>query len=68
MSTFLTEPEIVDLTGKKQPAAQRRVLARNGLRFFVRGDGHNSVPRDQVSVSDRERPTGPNLEALARLG
>lgn len=68
MTTFLTEPELLELTGKKQPAAQRRVLAANGLRFFIRGDGHNSVPRDQLQARQSPRPTGPDLEALARLG
>jgi hypothetical protein len=68
VSTFLTEAELVDLTGKKQPAAQRRVLISNGLRFFVRGDGHNSVPREQIGPIEVMRPTGPNLEALNRLG
>jgi hypothetical protein len=63
---FLTAQELQELTGKKQPAAQRRVLIQNGLRFFVRADGHNSVPRDQV-LGDPQRPTGPNLYALANL-
>ena len=67
MSTFLTPSELEQLTGKKQPAAQRRVLDRNGIRYFVRGDGHNSVPREQIQPEDRARPTGPDLEALARL-
>lgn len=67
MNTFLTHDELVELTGKKQPTAQRRVLDRNGIRYFVRGDGHNAVVRSQVDALDLARPTGPNLEALARL-
>jgi hypothetical protein len=64
---FLTASELCELTGKRQPAAQRRVLAANGLRFFIRGDGHNSVPRDQLEAPQGRRPAGPDLDALARL-
>lgn len=68
MSTFLTADELADLTGKKQPAAQRRVLDRNGIRYFVRGDNHLAVFRSHAEGIESDRPTGPNLEALNRLG
>jgi hypothetical protein len=61
---FLSPDEVRDLTGCVQPAAQRRWLARNGLRFFVRADGRPSVPKDQITP---DRPAGPNLEALAKV-
>ena len=49
MTTFLTPAELEQLTGKKQPAAQRRVLDKHGVRYFVRGDGRN-VLVDRKSV------------------
>jgi hypothetical protein len=52
VSTFLSDADVATLTGRKQPAAQRRWLARNGLRFFVRADGRPAVPADQVGSTD----------------
>jgi hypothetical protein len=69
MSMFLTPPELVELTGRRQPAAQRRWLADNGYAFDVRADGTNAVLRE--AVLERHgigpRPAGPNLAALDRL-
>ena len=62
---FLTQSEIFELTGCVQHAAQKRWLAKNGLRFFVRRDGAPSVPKEQVFT---EQPSGPDLAALDRLG
>jgi hypothetical protein len=64
---FLSAEQVADLTGRTQPAAQRRWLTRNGVRFFVRADGRPAVPADQLQPPGTRRPAGPNLEALARL-
>jgi len=49
VTTFLTPAELEQLTGKKQPAAQRRVLDKHGVRYFVRGDGRNVLVRGECS-------------------
>lgn len=36
---FLSAEEIVQLTGRSQPAAQRRQLKRMGINFFENADG-----------------------------
>jgi hypothetical protein len=67
---FLTHAEIFDLTGRKQKAAQRKWLARNGVRFYVRADGAPAVLRDVVTnggSADSRRASGFNLAALDGL-
>lgn len=54
---FLTDLELRDLTGKQVPSAQAKVLRRNGLRFFIRADGHLRVPRQEINRSDSNAPT-----------
>lgn len=49
---FLTEEQLVDLTGLTQPAAQVRWLKANGVRHFVRADGHVRVPKKAVEGED----------------
>ena len=45
---FLTESELVTLTGVRQKAAQRRWLANNRIPFRVRADGRATVSRQHV--------------------
>lgn len=63
---FLTPTEVLDLTGCRQKAAQRRWLNRNGIPYFVRADGSPAVHRDAVAPSARrgrpERASGQNLD------
>jgi hypothetical protein len=40
---FLTPTELLELTGYKKPALQRRWLAEHGYRFDVRADGRAVV-------------------------
>ena len=40
---FLTPTELLDLTGYKKPALQRRWLVEHGYRFDVRADGRAVV-------------------------
>lgn len=49
---FLSPADVEALTGRKQPAAQRRWLARNGVRFYVRADGRPAVPAAPVRELD----------------
>lgn len=64
---FLTNTEIIQLTGVRQKAAQTRWLTRNGLKYFVRADGRAAVPADQISSRKNHRPSGLNLDALDKL-
>lgn len=63
---FLTDEQIVELTGYTQQSAQIRWLARNGFRFEV-----NKMHRPKVAVAEVERkmvgrpaPRQPDFEAL----
>jgi hypothetical protein len=64
---FLSPADIEALTGRKQPAAQRRWLDRNGVRYFVRADGRPAVREADLDGDRPPRPSGPNLAALNRM-
>jgi hypothetical protein len=64
---FLTAEQVAELTGRKQPAAQRRWLDRNGVRYFVRADGRPAVREADLEGDRPPRPSGPNLAALHRM-
>ena len=53
MSTFLTDLELEQLTGKKQPAAQRRALERVGIHYIPRADLNG---RPSGSKADARKP------------
>lgn len=60
---FLTDDEIYDLTGYRQPAAQVRWLQKNGVQHYVRSDGKPRVLPS--ALEEREQPSArPNFEAL----
>jgi hypothetical protein len=64
---FLSPENLIELTGYKKPALQRRWLIKNGYRFDVRADGRASVLSSQVVARQggaRERSAEPNWEAL----
>lgn len=78
MSQFLTEVDLFDLTGLKQPAAQARYLRSKGYLFDcnIRGVPRvlwSQVQARQTAESDRLAPTKvdaknkPNSEALLHL-
>ena len=61
---FLTDAEIEDLTGYRQPARQARALDERGVRYFLRRDGRVRVTWDQVNAQGAPAARrGPNLEA-----
>lgn len=64
---LLTSQQIEQLTGYKQKAAQVRWLQKNGLRHYVRADGHPNVPASALDAPKTER-VGPNLDAVRRAG
>lgn len=70
MSTFLTDLELEQLTGKKQPAAQRRALERVGIHYIPRADGRPVVQREDIRPQGGKaaRASGFDLAALDRLG
>lgn len=52
---FLTDAEIIELTGKQTPAAQRRALDKMGIRHFVRLDGRPKIVRAWLESNRPER-------------
>jgi hypothetical protein len=62
---FLGIEDLMVLTGYSRPSAQRRWLAQNGFRFWVRGDGTLAVPSFQLEAAPRRRPAWqPDLLAM----
>lgn len=63
---FLTSQQLAELTGYVRPSAQRRWLAQNGIRFWVRADGMNAVLVDQLTGDRKvQRPKWqPDLSAM----
>jgi hypothetical protein len=45
---FLTAKQLIELTGKKQKAAQRTCLTAMGINFIVRPDGSNVVTEESI--------------------
>ncbi len=69
---FLSQSDIVELTGYQKPALQRRWLAENNYSFDVRADGRPVVSRAHYeSHHERvivQRRKAPNLAALDEVG
>jgi len=65
---FLTEAELFTLTARKQPAAQIRVLKKQGIAFKLDGGGHPVVTWESVNVHSGRVPrkAEPNFEALRK--
>lgn len=49
MSLCLTDAELADCTGHKQPAAQARWLKAHGFHFFVKANGRPLVGREHFN-------------------
>jgi hypothetical protein len=64
---FLTDEEMVELTGYRQPAAQIRWLQKWRIRHTINRNGHPKVT--QAAVEGSEAPkTKPNFAALRQVG
>lgn len=73
-SLFLGETEIIELTGAKQAATQRRWLTEHGYIFDVRIDGSIVVLRNHIEKRlggieglTTKRRTEPDAEGLKKL-
>lgn len=63
---FLTDEEMIELTGYRQPAAQIRFLQKWRIRHVVNRNGRPKVT--QAAVEGSERPkTSPNFKALHQV-
>lgn len=69
---FLTEQQVIELTGFIRPSKQIAWLQREGFKFRVAADGHPRVLRDHVfkqlggnvvDIASRRRTT-PDFSAL----
>lgn len=66
---FLTDEELAELTGYRQPARQKRWLDAQGIRFFEGADGRPRVLSDAITRillggKRQERNIRPHLERL----
>lgn len=64
---LLTTKELENLTGYRQKAAQVRWLQKNGVRHYVRADGHPNVTEGALDTPVTSR-SGPKLDAVRRAG
>jgi hypothetical protein len=76
MTHFLTDSDLFDLTGLKQPAAQERYLRAKGYRFDCNARGVPRILWAQVEARQAGAPAneaqnsagnGPNTGALLQL-
>ena len=67
MTDFLTEQELYDLTGYKQPGKQIAHLRKQGVRVLVTRNGHPRVLRSALENKREPEPSKPNLEPMPRL-
>lgn len=58
---FLTDEELVKLTGRSRPSAQRRILKYLDIPFRVRPDGKPVVMEADLHATAKERPRAPRL-------
>lgn len=63
---FLSAEQLLELTGYIQPAAQIRWLQKNGVRHFVRADGHPVVQPSALEPQIAGRRAEPKFEAIGR--
>jgi hypothetical protein len=54
---FLTEDQLQELTGYRQPKAQVTWLQKNGVRHYVRADGRPKVPTAAIESPDGVVPS-----------
>lgn len=56
MNLFLTDDEVVELTGRHRKTMQIEQLRRMGIAFYVNGSGHPKVCRSAIEGSRRQEP------------
>ncbi len=64
---WLSESELIDLTGKKRPSAQRRKLVEMGIDFRPKTGNRVIVYRsefDAVTDNSDKKKYQPNLDAI----
>ena len=59
---FLSPDELVQLTGKRKPSAQRRVLEYLRIAPIVRKDGTLVVLRSQLELAQSPEPRRPQVK------
>lgn len=64
---FLTEDEMIEMTGYRQPAKQIEWLQKWRIRHTVRRDGHPRVTLAAVEGGETPK-TKPNFAALRKVG
>lgn len=70
---FLSDEELMQLTGYKRPGEQRRWLAAHNWPFEIAANGHNRVLREEARNrllsrrSGSESSSEPNLAILSEL-
>lgn len=67
MAHWLTDDELIELTGKRQRSKQIAWLQSSGLRHFINAAGVPIVPISSLDTPPDKRPK-PNLEAVRRAG
>ena len=67
---WLSDAEVIQLTGYMQPTRQARWLSENGIRCYVNGLGQVRVPRETFTGSDtaKKRRTEPDFSKVRRIG
>jgi hypothetical protein len=68
---ILSEKELIDLTGARRPAEQRRRLDQAGIRYVTRIDGRPSTTWEAVNAvlcREQQKSSGPNIEAMRKAG
>ena len=68
---FLTDDELIELTGYKLAYKQREILDRYSIRYVIRKDGHIRIARAWITEVQKIPTTendGFNLEALPCRG
>lgn len=68
---FLTNDELIELTGYKLAYKQKEILDRYGIRYVIRKDGHIRIARawiTEIQTAPTPENDGFNLEALPCQG
>lgn len=60
---FLTDEEVIHLTGKTRWLSQTRALALMGIPFQRRPDGKPIVARSAIAGNDEKKANAPNWNA-----
>ncbi len=69
MPELLRQADLIEVTGREQPAAQRRWLDKNDIPYRTNGTGKVVLTWtifNQAVLSDRK--TSPNLQAVINRG